>query len=59
MDEELKQYHLSQTNLATVFNEWLTRYNANPEEFAAEYGPVGEYGEDCAAYFVRLVKELL
>jgi hypothetical protein len=59
MEDELKQYHLSKDNLATIFDEWMRRYKADPEAFLKEYSPIGEYGEDCATYFVELVKELL
>ncbi len=49
---------LTEAEMAVAFNEWLTRYNSDPEEFAEEYGEVGDYGDDCAAYFTKLITEL-
>lgn len=44
--------------IAAVFEEWLRRYNADPEGFTEEYGEPETYGAGCADYFVRLHAEL-
>jgi hypothetical protein len=43
---------------AVGFEEWLRRYNADPEGFAKEYGEPAEYGTGCAEYFTKLLDEL-
>lgn len=48
----------TKAELAAVFEEWLKRYNADPEGFTVEYGEPETYGAGCADYFVRLHDEL-
>jgi hypothetical protein len=43
--------------LAAAFTEWLRRYEKEPARFAAEYGEAVSYGESCADYLVRMIKE--
>lgn len=44
-------------DLARAFNEWLRRFEANPEEFAEVYSTDGSYGDNCAAYLISLLDE--
>lgn len=48
--------------LAAIFNEWNRRYSENPDEFSNsldENGkPIEDYGENCAAYFLKLEEEI-
>lgn len=53
---------MNETELTTLFEEWKTRYDANPESFqdcpAFEAQPPKTYGEGAARYFLLLVEEL-
>lgn len=57
-EEEIAQVW-TQADMAKVFDFWLLRYREDPDGFAADFGAVGEYGAVCAAYFVKLAKEVL
>lgn len=50
------------TRLAAIFNEWLRRYVAKPNDFRdmvdAEGKPMPDYGTHCAEYFLQLDREL-
>ena len=54
--------NITQQRMAIIFNEWASRYAANPSDFSEiidENGDViNDYGESCATYFERLAKEL-
>lgn len=62
--------HLDQEQLATAMNEWMRRYIDDPKAFAAEFesviafkgaddaGKVPDYGQNCAAYLLKLHDEL-
>jgi len=43
---------------AAAFEEWLNRYNSDPDQFAKEFGESGEYGANCAAYFIGILNNL-
>jgi hypothetical protein len=57
---------MDQQRLAVLFNEWMRRYIADPEQFGREFqsvqdflaeqrqGKVPTYGESCAAYLEQL-----
>ena len=56
--------------LAKAFNEWMRRFEQEPEKFQSEYQSVKEflrnqadgrepsYGESCAAYLQQLLAEV-
>ena len=47
---------------ARAFREWELRYRNDPKNFLSEFQKsqksVDDYGESCAAYFLRLLEEL-
>lgn len=51
-----------QKRMVMIFNEWVTRYAKNPEEFGnilnEDGSPVTDYGELCAEYFLRIESEM-
>ena len=61
---------MTEQEMAKVLNEWQRKYIENPEEFKAEFrtvieylaelniGRVPSYGEECAAYMVKLLSEI-
>lgn len=61
---------LTQEELAAAFNEWMRRYIETPEEFEREFqsitkylkdaagGQTPTYGDECAAYLLKIVGEL-
>ncbi len=49
---------VSESDLAKIFEEWLRRYNEEPENFTKEYGEPETYGAGCAAYLIKLMEEL-
>lgn len=51
---------VTKEEMATIFDEWLRRYQANPKEFedVAE-SQAGNYGQACARYFFKLSAEAL
>lgn len=49
---------VTEDRLATLFEEWLRRYDEEPERFTEEYGEPEEYGAGCAAYLIRLNDEV-
>jgi hypothetical protein len=48
----------TESEMAAIFEEWLRRYNEEPERFTEEYGEPEGYGVGCADYFLRLHAEL-
>jgi hypothetical protein len=44
---------------AAAFTEWMRRYQEDPQAFAVEFASVapGDYGEQAAAYFAKLLRE--
>lgn len=56
--------------LAKAFNEWMRRFEQEPERFESEYASVKaflqdeaagrepNYGQSCAAYLTRLLEEV-
>lgn len=58
---------MASRTFAEAFNEWMRRYTEDPESFNREFQDVGlflaeqaagkkpTYGEECAAYFNKLV----
>lgn len=51
-----------QTRMTMIFDEWARRYSVDPNEWPSildENGqPIKEYGEQCAAYFTEIAKEM-
>lgn len=45
----------TKSKLALIFNEWMKRYNEDPEQFQEL---TEDYCEDCAGYFIQLDKDL-
>jgi hypothetical protein len=43
---------------ATAFEEWLRRYEQEPEKYAKEYGDPTDYGATAARYFEKLLNDL-
>ena len=47
---------------ARAFREWELRYRNDPKKFLTEFQKsqqsLNDYGESCAAYFLRLLEEL-
>lgn len=48
---------ITQERLATLFTEWLRRYNEDPAEFQ-KYGDTLSYGESSARYLMKLDAEV-
>jgi hypothetical protein len=48
--------------MSAIFNEWVKRYAENPEEFCEildeEGKPFEDYGDNAAAYFLKIEKEM-
>ena len=61
---------MDKANLAKAFNEWMRRFEQEPERFESEYAGVKKfleekaagqepsYGERCVAYLDRLLAEV-
>jgi hypothetical protein len=53
---------LRHEQIAATFNEWQRRYAADPDAFDAVLDdrgrPVVDYGERCAHYFVKIMREM-
>ena len=54
MDDKIT---LTKTEIASIFTEWLRRYEKNPDDFAP-YGSPEEYGTSSADYFCKLAEQL-
>ncbi len=56
-------YELTEENMASVLEEWHRRWTEQPERFLSEWESLAEaddtYGSAAAAYFVKLVGEVL
>ena len=48
----MKKYQVTSVQLVEAFDEWLRRYNEDPEGYAAEYPTDGSYGETCSSYLL-------
>ncbi len=42
--------------LVQAFDKWMAEYEADPEAFLPAV--TGEYGQDCAAFLVRILNDL-
>jgi hypothetical protein len=42
--------------IADAFNEWLRRYEAEPDAFESGYGAVGDYGTVSADYLISILE---
>lgn len=53
---------MNEAELTAVFEEWKTRYDANPETYMTcaehEAEPPKSYGQGAARYFLLLVNEM-
>lgn len=51
-----KSYKITESDLATAFTEWESRYRENPENFTEEKGEPQEYGKSCANYLLKILE---
>lgn len=51
---------MDHNELARLFTEWMRRYQAEPEKFAADWlaGHPGDYGDKAASYLLQLRAEM-
>jgi hypothetical protein len=50
---------MNETTIAAIFNEWMRLYRDEPDRFSREFEAVqshinGTYGDECAAFFLKL-----
>jgi hypothetical protein len=49
---------IKEEHLAQVMDEWLRRYEEDPDSFVDKYSEEGQYGPIAAAYVFELVDEM-
>lgn len=67
---EPDNYEMTQAEIAKAFNEWMRRFIADPVRYEVEFrsvmqftaetstGTDNSYGIDCAAYLLKLHREI-
>ncbi len=52
-----QSYTVTEEQLALAFNEWMARYEEDPENFTI-YSEVQNYGEAASKYLIKILMDI-